>query len=101
MAKKQPNLCRNCKFCLRLFDYEPESYSLFCDNDLTKEMEHPIGFLRHDGAGCEFFEGFKKESEGTPPRAGGELRVFSKMLNNKNHAKPAVRLSHGAEEETK
>jgi hypothetical protein len=61
MPKRRQDLCKNCKFCARLFDYERESSLLFCDNALTKEAGHPIGFLSHDDVGCEFFEGAQEE----------------------------------------
>jgi hypothetical protein len=56
MVKRYPRLCKDCRFCLRLSDYEAESYSLFCDNLLTKEMDPPIGYLGHNEKECEFFE---------------------------------------------
>ena len=60
--ERQPHLCKDCKFCLRLFDYEAESYSLFCGNLLTKEADAPIGFLDHNEQECEFFELVQAES---------------------------------------
>jgi hypothetical protein len=67
MAKGSLRLCKDCKFCLRLVDYEPESYSLFCDNVSTKEMDPPIGFLSQKEKGCEFFEEAQEESVGLQP----------------------------------
>jgi len=62
MTERPPRLCKDCKFCLWLFDYEAESYSLFCDNLLTKEMDLPVGFLGHNEKECEFFERGQVES---------------------------------------
>ena len=56
MAKRELHLCKDCKFCLRLFDYEEQSYSLYCDNCLTKEADPLMGFLSHDQTSCEYFE---------------------------------------------
>jgi len=61
MAEGSPRLCKECKFCSWLFDYELESYSLFCDNISTKEIDYPIGFLNHDAKECEFFEEVQEE----------------------------------------
>jgi|SoiMethySBSTD1v2_1073268.scaffolds.fasta_scaffold175917_1 hypothetical protein len=68
MANGSLRLCKECKFCLRLFDYELMSYSLFCENVSTKEMDHPIGFLSNNETGCEFFEEVQEESEDLPAR---------------------------------
>ena len=48
--------CNNCEYCSRLFDYEEESSLLYCENPLTKELDHPIGFLSADWEGCWYFE---------------------------------------------
>jgi hypothetical protein len=68
MAKGSLRLCKECKFCLNLFDYELMSYLLFCDNVSTKEMDHPIGFLSNNEVGCEFFDEVREESEDLPVR---------------------------------
>jgi hypothetical protein len=67
MSGRQPRLCRDCKFCLCLFDYEAESYSLFCDNLSTKEMNPPIGFLGLNDKECGCFELAQVEPLSSPP----------------------------------
>jgi hypothetical protein len=80
MVKEQAGLCRDCRFCLRLFDYEKESYSLFCDNDRTKEIERPIGFLSRDGTGCGFFEAAQTGHGALSAVAREALPVFSENI---------------------
>lgn len=81
MANRSLRLCKECKFCSRLFDYELESYSLFCDNASTKEMDHPIGFVSHEEKGCELFEEVQEESEGLPARRN--LRAGRPLLKRR------------------
>jgi hypothetical protein len=54
MLNEGNRLCRDCKHCLRI--PEMDSYSLFCDNLLTKEFQYPKGFLARDAKECRYFE---------------------------------------------
>jgi hypothetical protein len=56
MNKRNPLLCKDCRSCLWVFDYESESQLLFCDNPLTKNGDISVGFLSHAAEACKYFE---------------------------------------------
>lgn len=82
MTKRQLRLCKDCKFCLSLFDYEAESNSLFCGNVLTKEMAPPIGFLSHNEKECEFFEWAQVDPHNSPSTAKGNFGMKKRQVSS-------------------
>jgi hypothetical protein len=66
MANAVPRRCKDCNFGFRLFDYQAESYLLFCDNVNQKDPNHPIGFLNQDAVECEYFESPRRDATRSP-----------------------------------
>jgi hypothetical protein len=54
MRLKGERFCRSCKH--HSVVHEVDSYMLFCDNPLTKELPYPTGFLSRDSRECQYFE---------------------------------------------
>ena len=64
MKRVQVKFCKDCKHCLLVAvvdDLNP-----FCNNPITKELEHPIGFLVKAAIACEYFEEAKSTTQARP-----------------------------------
>jgi hypothetical protein len=66
MKNPRQRLCSECKHCLWIAVID-EAVP-FCNNTLTKQREHPIGFLSRQAPACELFEEIQRDREPTRDR---------------------------------